>query len=247
MKKNKIGHNDALIMAGRIASAIGVHCHRLQIAGSVRRGKANVSDIEFLIIPKPSLWTLLEDWKQKGYIRPRLNKRGAQIAWKGFKQRCIEAWDTRLKIWIPVDLFFTDQYRWACSLLIRTGDADFSRLFVTRADAGGMLPAHLTYKDWLLWNADGKALWLRSEADAFKAIGRDFILPYNRTAKAVTKKPIKIPIEGSYSDDCVYIPSKTLTSDGKGRGQMVDIYIPYGMKHVINRAERILSREQIQS
>lgn len=197
-KVNKINQADALLLAGRLASALMPHCHRIQIVGSIRRGVQMVSDIEFLVVPYASLWSVLDGWDEKGYLRPRTNKNGANIAWNGTKQRCIEVYDRDLKRWVAVDLFFTDMARWACALFIRTGDKDFSRLLVTARNIGGMLPSNLIYKDWLIWNKhDHSLVPTKIELDIFRAVGLPYIPPYQRD-KAVVKKWVEFKVYGCY-------------------------------------------------
>lgn len=156
-------------------------CERISIVGSLRRGKPMVGDFELLVIPHRMVYDRLEEWATNGFIRPRKNIKGNNIAW-GEKMRCIEVWDKRTERWLPGDLFFTDHRRWGMTELIRTGDADFSRLIVTRKAQGGALPKHLRYQDWLLWGLDGQPLYTTLERDVFRLYGLPYIHPPNRSA-----------------------------------------------------------------
>lgn len=177
-------HRDALLLAASFANALRGVCERIAIVGSLRRGKPMVKDFELLIIPTSRTHALIDEWCDKRFIQPRKNVKGHPIAW-GEKMRCIEVWDVRRKRWFAGDLFFTDPYRWGLTELIRTGDADFSRLIVTQRNRGGALPAHLEYKDWLLWGKDGQLVSTPTEADVFRQYGLPYLHPPVRTSQTL--------------------------------------------------------------
>lgn len=175
-------HRVMLTMAGAVAGALHPYANRVQIVGSLRRGKPSVKDFELLINPKPELFDVLTAWAAEGWVRPRLNKNGKQIAWNGNKMKAIEVYDSVTAQWLAADLFMADDRRWALSELIRTGDSDFSRLLVTSVGGGGALPRTLKYADWQLWRQDDAPVPVVTEADAFRAYGLPFIRPYQRDA-----------------------------------------------------------------
>lgn len=45
-------HQKAKAIADRLLAQIGPYCERIEIAGSVRRGKPDVHDIEIVAVPK---------------------------------------------------------------------------------------------------------------------------------------------------------------------------------------------------
>lgn len=46
-------HTEAYQIATRIKAELQPHCERIEIAGSIRRNKPEVKDIEIVAIPKP--------------------------------------------------------------------------------------------------------------------------------------------------------------------------------------------------
>lgn len=50
--KTRWPHAEALEIAEEIKEALAHHCERIEIAGSIRRKKPEVGDIELLFVPK---------------------------------------------------------------------------------------------------------------------------------------------------------------------------------------------------
>jgi len=99
------------------------HCDRIEIAGSIRREKPEVKDIEIVAIPKPydtglfesGIATVINQWpKVKGELPCKYTKR---ILPEGIK----------------VDIFFARPENWGLILAIRTGSADYSHYVLARA------------------------------------------------------------------------------------------------------------------
>lgn len=109
-------YNEALSIAQRILEELRPHCLRCEIAGSIRRGKPEVKDIEIVAIPKPYSTGLFADgialvvnqWqKVKGELPCKYTQR---ILPEGVK----------------LDLFFAEQGNYGLILAIRTGSAEYS-------------------------------------------------------------------------------------------------------------------------
>ncbi len=132
---------------------------RCEIAGSLRRGRPEVGDVEIVIEP-----TFDED-----LFGSRLP---TSTALESAIDLCVERglliWDRAVvrngprhkrliiaALGIPLDLFVASPDNWGNILAIRTGDADFSRLLVTQRYKGGLLP------DWMR-HGDGR-LYARAE------------------------------------------------------------------------------------
>jgi DNA polymerase/3'-5' exonuclease PolX len=133
-------------------------CARIEIAGSVRRrwrGHASppescalIKDIEIVCEPRPAddptklfgdgdgcaVENLLAAWRREGLIQddPDLKRDGPR--YKRFVFRRLAR----------IDLFLVrPPASWGATLVIRTGDADFSKLLVTSCALGGVMPAEL--------------------------------------------------------------------------------------------------------
>jgi len=153
-------------------------CERVEIAGSIRRQKPMVGDIEIVAIPKPSV----DLFDNKSYCPdivyraiqgvmlhpPRFEKQGQFYA--------------RFKFFgMDTDLFITTPEKWGCIFLIRTGSADFSRRIMTRKWQGGYCPDNLSFRDGRMWSADStEPLDTPEEIDVFRNLGLGWIEPENR-------------------------------------------------------------------
>jgi DNA polymerase/3'-5' exonuclease PolX len=164
-------------IAERVRDLLAPHCDRIEIAGSIRRQKAEVGDIEICAIPK----TVQEEdlFGGTGVRRD-----------PGFSQRVsnlgvIEAGDPTagkyIKLQLPagiqMDLFLATQDNWGWIFAIRTGSAEFSH----RKLAAGLLRAgHKAEGGRIHRLADGAIVPLPEEADLFNLIGLPFIHPRHR-------------------------------------------------------------------
>lgn len=124
---------------------LSASCTRIEIAGSIRRHKAEPNDIELVAIPDPR-WPVplfgepelrsrldyqLLDLTKTQYLEPI--KGGDK-----FKQFWVLKDGRRL---IKLDLFIvTPPAQWGVLFLIRTGPAEFSQQMVTQRSRGGRLP-----------------------------------------------------------------------------------------------------------
>lgn len=170
---------DALKIANDLVDLVGPCCERIEIAGSIRRQKAEVKDIEILAVPKfqSDLFgsTLLDhaldafNWASVGKLEKN-----------GHKYKKIA-----LKDGINLDLFIvTPPAMWGVQLVIRTGPADFSRWMVTWKQSGGALPNSCYVKDGAVWDdADKSKYNTPEEIDFFRLCGLEWIEPGQREAR----------------------------------------------------------------
>lgn len=109
-------YEEAIVIAERTLEELKPHCYRCEIAGSVRRKKPEVKDIEIVAWPKPYDFGLLESG-----IVELVSK------WRVVKGRFPCKYTQRiLPEGIKLDLFFADKYNWGNTYAIRTGSADYS-------------------------------------------------------------------------------------------------------------------------
>lgn len=106
-----------LTIAEQIKQQLLPHCERIEIAGSIRRQKPEVKDIEIVCIPKPyevglfetGIATVINNWeKVKGELPCKYTQR---ILPDGIK----------------VDIFFAEKDNWGYIFAIRTGSAQYSK------------------------------------------------------------------------------------------------------------------------
>lgn len=163
----------ALKIANEVLKQLAPYCNRIEIAGSIRREKPEVKDIEIVAIPKPyetglfesGIASVVNKWqKVKGELGYGKCKYTQRILPEGIK----------------LDLFFAEADNFGNIFLIRTGDWEFSKRFM-----GVMLPRN-GYKqaDGYLKHGD-KTIPCPEEADLFTRAGLKYIEPKNRNVQSL--------------------------------------------------------------
>lgn len=164
----------AWIIAQQILIELAPLCQKIQIAGSLRRMKPEVGDIEIVALPyfKPDLFgqqTSEHALNDYDYSKiGTLVKNGSK-----FKQIILNEG-------ITLDLFIvTPPAQWGVQLLIRTGPAEYSHKFVMPKTQGGMLHGWQKVRDGAMW-AGEKQIATPEEEDVYLAIGMPYIQPQER-------------------------------------------------------------------
>jgi DNA polymerase/3'-5' exonuclease PolX len=157
----------ARVIAQKYHDLLAPHCHRIEIAGSIRRGKEEVKDIEIVAIAQPFEGGLFasgiaDAMKGQRILRGKLEPHARYIQFA-------------LKDGINLDLFLCSAENWGWILALRTGSADFN--------TGILLP---TLKR-LGYTADGGHIWrgadaipLREEHALFRMINLEWVDPKDR-------------------------------------------------------------------
>ena len=156
------------------------YCERIEIAGSIRRGKEMVGDIEIVAMPRLgadlfgevnggfcALDGALDGMAQSGYLGKAIKS--------GLRYKQYE-----LPQGIKLDLFIVrPPAQWGVIFAIRTGPWKFSRWIVTRRDSGGALPSDCTVSGGAVYRG-GKVVPMAKEIDFFNFIGLDWVSPEKR-------------------------------------------------------------------
>ena len=176
--KTKLSYSIALALAQTVLIDLAPACQRIEIAGSLRRKKAEIGDIEIVCIPElPKLNQMNWFGDISGGLDELLDSLVERRRWKRVKNgplyKQFDIGPTTL------DLFITTPEKWGMIFCLRSGPADFSHRLVTPRRAGGLCPAYLRVKDGRVWN-NGTALPTPEEADVFRALGLDWIEPEKR-------------------------------------------------------------------
>lgn len=150
-------------------------CHRVEIAGSIRRQKPDVGDIELLCVPRyidgvDQLDREIRALVVRRILRFRRNKLGSQVY--GPKNKLM----VHIPSGIGVDIFSTTDECWAVSLVVRTGGAATNKRIAMVA----------LRKGWH-WHAYGRGfttpdgeVTCRSEREVFEAVGLPYLEPWER-------------------------------------------------------------------
>lgn len=157
--------NQAQSVANEIKSLLEPHCIRIEIAGSIRRLKPEVKDIEIVCIPKPyetglfasGIATIINKWqKVKGELPCKYTQR---ILPQGIK----------------ADIFFANPDNWGLIFAVRTGSADYSHKVLASNWS------RLGYKSINgMLTKDETITPVREEIDLFNLLGLKYIEPQFR-------------------------------------------------------------------
>lgn len=143
------------------------HCHRIEIAGSIRRQKPNVKDIEIVAIPRPyeiglfqsGIATVVNQWeKVKGELPCKYTQR-------------------RLPEGINLDLFFAEPGNWGLIFAIRTGSAEYSHKVLANA---WVKAGYKSVNGYLVHSLHNKRIEIREEEDLYRMIFVKYTAPENR-------------------------------------------------------------------
>lgn len=196
----------ARAIADALLAELAPACERVELAGSLRRQRAFVRDIEVVAVPRlreeaappagqadlfapprppvlvNALWERIEEVSDDHLsivpIKPGVPGVEADDRWA--EKRV--AGSRYLKLWLPrtrlqVDLFLADRETWGVVLAVRTGSADFSRALVTRwTEVSG--GGHS--RGGRLRDARGRPVPTPEEEDVFRACRARWVPPERR-------------------------------------------------------------------
>lgn len=162
-------YKKALDIAERVKAQLAPHCKRIEIAGSIRRKKAEVKDIEIVAIPKPydiglfhsGIATVIYDWPSvKGKLPCKYTQR-------------------MLPEGIKLDLFFATEATWGMVYAIRTGSANFSQKMAYRWSKKGYKSSgnYLSRLDGGFCELRGYDFSFSEEKELFSFLGMPYIEP----------------------------------------------------------------------
>lgn len=177
--KQPMTYQAALIRAQALVAYLTPRCERIEIAGSIRRKKEMVGDIEIVAIPRLDPITNL--FGEVSGHHSQLNDAAlfaelGRVLRSGLHYVQVEMADG-----VCLDLFITTPEQWGVIYTIRTGSADFSHWLVTPRQQGGACPGFAKVRDGRIW-VGSTALDTPEERDVFKALELPWISPEARTA-----------------------------------------------------------------
>ena len=165
-------------IAENLVQQLTPHCERISIAGSIRRKRPEVKDIEIVCIPQPfetglfqsGIASVVNQWpKVKGELPCKYTQRIIEVGKDvHFVNVC---WTAKIKL----DLFMVKKENWGLQLAIRTGSADYSHKVLATGwkkkgytSVGGMLTKR------------GKEYPVYEETALFERIGVPYVEPEKR-------------------------------------------------------------------
>jgi DNA polymerase/3'-5' exonuclease PolX len=198
---------EAMTIAEALVEAIHPHCERVEIAGSLRRRKDVVKDIEICVIPRTEMRpdpsnlfaepvntdVLYADWAVRGssficgesttvnevrWIKPATEE---IIDWpvKPFGKY----WRGLLPGQIKLDLFLLTEETWPVLFLIRTGSREFNLGLIDYAkNRRGVVIEHGNLID------HGRTVRsVKEETDVFDYLGLEYVKPQERRDKSAIR------------------------------------------------------------
>lgn len=178
----------AIRIARELAAELGPVCEQVEIAGGLRRGKADPHDIELVARPRLEPVTDLFGHRLEDYSL--LDERLGELVEAGRLEPVKDG--PRFKQFrvtpegIVLDLFVVlPPAQWGYIMAIRTGPAHFSQWLVTRRNKNGALPSHLSAHNGALWEGDRqqRVIETPTEADFFSVLGIPMPPPAERTPR----------------------------------------------------------------
>lgn len=178
----KIPLPEARRMAEALCADLAPHCTRIEIAGSIRRMRPMVGDIEIVCIPKEvpvdagtdifgNPLPCADKQRDKGFVAVVRRYTATHVKGHAATGRYVQ-FITRTGV--KVDLFMARPENWGYILAIRTGSAEFSQSLAWRWKKLGYegVDGMLT-KYW-------KDVPLREERDLFDLLGIQWVQPSER-------------------------------------------------------------------
>ena len=164
--------------AAKVKATVEALCELIEVAGSIRRQKSKVHDIDFVVVAKSD-----GEWQ-------RINEKLKQLK---AKPNC--SGNSVIKAFVPCEngFFQVDFYRakpstFGVLLLVRTGSAEHNMWLAGCAISMGM---RIRYSEGLI--KDGVAVAGETERGVFEALGLPHPLPSER--EIVDSKPVWMPPE----------------------------------------------------
>ncbi len=179
MSKIELPLAEAITIVESLKQEMAPECERIEIAGSVRRCKEVIGDLELVAIPKrdadlfggPGLSRLdpiLDRMVQEG----RLARVKGKDKYKQFLIPQVPG--------LQLDLFLTTPEEWGVRFTLSTGSASFNQKLVTQRNKRGILPSDLYIEHNRVWRVgETDPLQTPEEEDVFDLIG-GWIDPWNR-------------------------------------------------------------------
>ncbi len=190
-------------IAQRVLDGLAPSCSWIQLAGSLRRQKAMIGDVEIVAVcTDGKLYETLDAKLADGKISHLTKKR----------------WGQKLRSFLFADIQFDvfiqpDPQTLGVNFMIRTGNAEFSHKMVTKRSLGGWMPDAYNVKEARVWQGE-TALHTPSELDVFALWGMDYVEPQQRTDEYAPRlkpvasvEPVK-PVVIVPAERAIYLPEQ---------------------------------------
>lgn len=161
--------------AEKLEAALSPHCEQLVIAGSIRRQKPEIGDIEIVCIPKEVSTGLFGgEFVRVPEFAQIVNKMQFVRGQAGTGKAITRFW---LEAGMNVDIFCARPLNWGYILALRTGSSEFNQYTILpRLKRMGY-----TLKDgWLYYRSETTPTPVPTEVELFRLMGLDWVEPSQR-------------------------------------------------------------------
>ncbi len=185
---------DALVLAEKVVAVLQPFCERVCVAGSLRRERSEVGDIDIVALPKPldqpgplgGTVHLVESSVWSTLFPKVLSKIGLKLVVSGpeiLRFNYVSAFGE-----LPIDFsgFQVDVYRarpetWGVILLVRTGSKEHNVKLCSLAKAKGL---KLSAAEGVVTQVGfGQIIASKTEEEIFAALGLAFVEPKDREVR----------------------------------------------------------------
>lgn len=172
----------AQVVAAKVIEHVASYCQRVEVAGSVRRGKPFVKDIELVAIAGKPLWDFLDSRLLAGTIQ--------KATYPGKDGKTTYRWGPKYRgfVWAEtrIEIFLADESNWGYLHWIRTGP-DKANTAVMIAMSKKNAP--FRFRDGYCYMqqpanvpAERRKISIPDEPMLFSLLGMPYIEPKHRTA-----------------------------------------------------------------
>lgn len=150
----------AQTIAAGVVKRLSPYCRRIEVAGSIRRRKPFVNDIDLVLIPSDP-WNLEHEIMGLGQVRQAWGEKLKRVMYNG----------------VQVDIYYATEETWATLLLIRTGSMESNIHLASLAKKMGW---RLAASGDGLFNQKGQRVAGDTEESIYRALGLPFQDPWKR-------------------------------------------------------------------
>jgi DNA polymerase/3'-5' exonuclease PolX len=152
-------------IAEQIKTAVAAQCDKLEVAGSIRRQKPIVHDIDFVAVTKNDTeWQKISETLK--HMKAKLNCSGNSVT------KALIPYNNSL---VKVDFYRAKPSTFGIHLLVRTGSAEHNMWLASLAISKGM---RIKYSEGLI--KDGNVIAGEDEKEVYEALGLPYPLPHER-------------------------------------------------------------------
>ena len=168
----------AQALADRIVRDLTPYVSRIQVAGSIRRRRPTVGDIEIVVEPITRADMFFKEVSgdpEVELLRHKCGRKIGKVVRGGFRQLKVE--DVYTVQGVSLDVFLTHPpSQWGSILAIRTGPAAFSAWCMYRLRGRGLIHVAGHVENW----ETGELVPTPTEEAFFAAAGVDYLEPWER-------------------------------------------------------------------